>query len=155
MTLSLRPMTAEQLQDWLLWCLEDYAQDRMRSGESAELARANSAADNAKYFPDGEPAEGHLVNELVADGEVVGFLWIGPESTARDGAWWVWDIGVHSQHRGQGFGRAAMLLAEAEAKRRGGKELGLHVFGFSTVARTLYDSLGYLPTSITMAKTLS
>jgi len=155
MTLSLRPMTHDDLQHWLLWCLDDYAQDRMKSGESPELARANSEAANAKFFPGGQPLEGHLVNELVADGEVVGFLWIGPESPARDGAWWVWDIGVHSPHRGRGFGRAAMLLAEEEVKRRAGKELGLHVFGFNSVARGLYESLGYTPTSIRMTKPLA
>jgi ribosomal protein S18 acetylase RimI-like enzyme len=48
-----------------------------------------------------------------------------------------------------------MLLAEDEARKRGATELGLNVFGTNAVARHLYESLGYNPTSIRMAKKLS
>ncbi|WP_411731667.1 hypothetical protein [Paeniglutamicibacter sp.] len=47
-----------------------------------------------------------------------------------------------------------MLLAEQKAKSAGAVELGLNVFGYNTGARKLYESLGYEPPSIRMAKPL-
>jgi ribosomal protein S18 acetylase RimI-like enzyme len=47
-----------------------------------------------------------------------------------------------------------MLLAEHEARDVGATELGLNVFGSNTIARHLYESLGYAPTSIRMLKRL-
>jgi ribosomal protein S18 acetylase RimI-like enzyme len=56
--------------------------------------------------------------------------------------------------RGRGFGRAAMVLAEQEARRGGARRLGLNVFGTNTVARSLYESLGYEITELQMSKEL-
>ena len=47
-----------------------------------------------------------------------------------------------------------MLLAEAEARRRGFDRIGLNVFGGNEVARNLYRSLGYTENAIVMSKTL-
>ena len=48
-----------------------------------------------------------------------------------------------------------MLLAEDQVKTMGGRELGLNVFGFNTVARGLYESLGYETVAIRMSKRLA
>lgn len=64
------------------------------------------------------------------------------------------DIVVDAEHRGNGFGRQAMILAEGYARSQGAETLGLNVFGFNTAARGLYESLGYETTSIKMRKTL-
>lgn len=50
---------------------------------------------------------------------------------------------------------AAMRLAEEQVLARGGDRLGLNVFGPNTVARSLYDSLGYRVTATNMSKDLS
>lgn len=47
-----------------------------------------------------------------------------------------------------------MLLAEQEAAARGMTSLGLNVHGQNTVARSLYDSLGYQVTAQQMKKVL-
>jgi ribosomal protein S18 acetylase RimI-like enzyme len=47
-----------------------------------------------------------------------------------------------------------MLLAEAEARRRGYNRIGLNVFGGNDVARKLYRSLGYAENAIVMSKTV-
>jgi len=86
-----------------------------------------------------------------APAEVVGFLWIAPQSEGSD-AWWVFDIAVEENHRGAGYGRAAMQLAEKAAAEHGASTLGLNVFGYNTVARGLYDSLGYETTAVQMRK---
>ncbi len=79
----------------------------------------------------------------------------GPQQPAdQPGAFWVWDVSIEEAHRGMGYGRAAMELAEAEALSRGASELGLNVFGHNQVARHLYESMDYTATSINMKKDL-
>jgi ribosomal protein S18 acetylase RimI-like enzyme len=45
-----------------------------------------------------------------------------------------------------------MRLAEDEARARGMTSLGLNVHGQNTVARSLYESLGYEITALQMKK---
>ena len=42
---------------------------------------------------------------------------------------WIYDIHVEDTHRGRGYGKEAMLLAEAEGRRRGLGRITLNVFG--------------------------
>lgn len=67
---------------------------------------------------------------------------------------WVFYVEVDEARRGSGLGRAAMVLAEEDARAHGATELGLNVFGPNTVARHLYESLGFEPTAINMVKQL-
>ena len=68
--------------------------------------------------------------------------------------WWVWDVMIDEQFRGQGFGRQAMTLAETLARREGALTIGLNVLGHNHVARELYASLGYTVTAMQMRKPL-
>jgi ribosomal protein S18 acetylase RimI-like enzyme len=52
-------------------------------------------------------------------------------------------IAVRAPDRGRGLGRAMMLALQAEARRRGATILRLRVDADNTVARNLYESLGY------------
>jgi ribosomal protein S18 acetylase RimI-like enzyme len=65
---------------------------------------------------------------------------------------WVYDIGIEAAFRGLGYGRAAMRLAEDEARLRGMTSLGLSVHGQNIVARCLYESIGYPVTELQMRK---
>jgi GNAT superfamily N-acetyltransferase len=154
-------MTSQEMAGWLAEQRREYIASRVASGEPAPIAEASSAASNARLFPDETPAEGHDVFVLVdtmntddAEAADVGFLWIGPYPDDRANAMWVWSVAVEERHRGRGLGRAAMLLAEDEARRRGATELGLNVFGFNDVAIGLYHSLGYETSSVQMRKLL-
>ena len=91
---------------------------------------------------------------MLAGDEPVGTLWLavpGPDDPTMA---WVYDIEIEPAYRGRGYGRAAMLLAEAEARARGMASIGLNVHGQNTVARSLYDSLGYATTALQMKKAL-
>jgi ribosomal protein S18 acetylase RimI-like enzyme len=66
----------------------------------------------------------------------------------------VYDVHLRENARGRGYGRAAMLLAEDEARRRGCPRLSLNVFGRNEVARGLYRSLGYEENAVAMSKSL-
>jgi ribosomal protein S18 acetylase RimI-like enzyme len=47
-----------------------------------------------------------------------------------------------------------MRLAEDQARAAGASQIGLNVFGHNTVARHLYEALGYETTAVLMRKDL-
>jgi ribosomal protein S18 acetylase RimI-like enzyme len=153
-TLSLRAPAPEELSAWRRTSHETYVAERIAAGESPEVAARVAAEQSEALFPGGSPAEGQHVFRLQVGDEPVGWLWLGRAPEPAPDAWWVYDLQVDPAHRGRGHGRAAMLLAEREARTRGGRELGLHVFGRNTVARRLYESLGYRTDSVRMSKPL-
>jgi ribosomal protein S18 acetylase RimI-like enzyme len=154
--LTLRPMTRAEFDEWLPRQLAGYAEYTAASGAMPEAdAREKAERDTARAFSAGFSTPGQLVFRVLAEGVPVGSLWLGvpgPDPDPRMA--WVFKIEVAPEQRGRGYGRAAMLLAEAEARARGMTSLGLNVHGHNTVARTLYDSLGYDVMALQMKKPL-
>lgn len=138
---------------WLATTLEGYTQQRISAGSTPDEAQA--AADRWKdtFVPNGEPAHGLLAGHVRSDGDVVGSLCLGPREVGSPD-WWVWDIEIRTERRGEGLGRRAMLVAEELAAANGAQTLGLNVFGHNTVARSLYESLDYETMTIQMVKRL-
>jgi ribosomal protein S18 acetylase RimI-like enzyme len=153
-TLRLRPMTSEEFDAWLPLQVAGYAEMIANSGAMPpEAARAKAVADTARVLPLGLASPGQLLFRVTAADAAVGSLWLGvpgPDPDPRMA--WVYDIEVDAAYRGHGYGRAAMRLAEDEVRSRGMTSLGLNVHGQNTVARTLYDSLGYQVTTQQMKK---
>ena len=155
MTVSQRPLPPERMPAWIQRSADEYARDLVALGRSAADAQRVAEAGMAESFPDGRPRPGHAVLDVLDEtGAPVGYLWIGPADGDDPGAWWVWDVLVDEDRRGQGHGRAAMLLAEDYARSHGARSLGLSVFGFNVAARRLYESLGYATTTVKMSKPL-
>jgi hypothetical protein len=68
------------------------------------------------------------------------------------GSFWVFYVRIEEAHRGKGYGRLAMELAETEVRSRAASELGLNVFGHNQVARRVAHRFiqmgaGSLPTA--------
>lgn len=155
MTIELTPVAAERFSAWLERSRDEYAADLVAAGETPESALRHAAEALARAFPGHAPADGQAVFYLTdGSGKAVGYLWLGHDSAGDPTSWWVWDVVVDPEHRGQGYGRAAMQLAETYAQARGARTLGLSVFGFNATARALYESLGYETTSVKMRKRL-
>ena len=155
MTPSLRPMTADEASAFAANLLEPYIEERIASGEQPDVARRTAVGQTESLFPGGTPAPGQLVFRVIDDaGTDVGSLWIGPRAPDRPEFFWVWDVAIDEGQRGKGMGRAAMRMAEDEARAHGATELGLNVFGHNAVARRLYESLGYETTAVNMRKSL-
>ncbi|TFD56682.1 GNAT family N-acetyltransferase [Cryobacterium sp. Hh38] len=156
MTVTLQRILTSEFPAWLDRSCTEYVSDLVTQGGSHEEAQRRAVESMARLFPDGAPSPGnevfHVMNEA---GAAVGYLWIGQDVSADPGAWWVWDVVINVDQRGQGFGRAAMLLGEEYAHSHGAQSLGLSVFGFNTGARGLYNSLGYETTSVKMLKKLT
>ena len=151
---NLLPMPVEEMPEWIASIKAEYIVSRMTAGESPAEAKAAADTSFEQQFPNGRQRKHHLVFNVVADDEVVGYLWIGPQTNGDASKWWVWDVEIYERFQRRGYGRDAMLLAEHEARLAGAIELGLNVFGYNVRARKLYESLGYESTSIRMAKHL-
>jgi GNAT superfamily N-acetyltransferase len=137
-TVSLRPMRPDEFPDFLEASKRSYAEGIATHGDrTAEFARQKWEEDHAAVLPNGLDTPGHAIFVVEADGERVGVLWLAEREVGGRRVYYIYYVEIESAHRGKGHGRAAMLLAEDEARRRG-----------------LYRSLGYVETSAQMAKDL-
>jgi ribosomal protein S18 acetylase RimI-like enzyme len=153
-TVTLRRIRADEFEPWLRSAQAGYEESRrVHGGLSAETAQRRAAADVAALFPDGKPSDEQLVYVIEADGERVGELWVAERDGPDQGRLlWIYAVEVDARHRGRGYGRAAMVFAEEEARRRGLAGVALNVFGGNDVARGLYRSLGYAEVGVYMQK---
>lgn len=149
----LRPMREDEFERWLPTMRDDYAEDMIVNGGLAEeRARDKAVNDVERLFPGGRPAPDQSVFVIEADGRPVGDLWVAAREGDVQDVLWVYDVRVAEAERGRGYGKAAMLFAEEEARRRGFDQIGLMVFGGNDVARSLYRSLGYAENAVFMTK---
>jgi GNAT superfamily N-acetyltransferase len=150
-----RPMRDDEFAAWLPLMRERYAEDMIRdAGLTPQEARSKAEADVERLFPGGEPSPDQTVFVIEADGEPAGDLWLAERDDSLQRCVFVFDIRLDESQRGKGYGRAAMLFAEEEARRRGHDTVALNVFGGNEVARNLYRSLGYEERAVAMSKRL-
>ena len=149
----MRPMRDEEFAAWLPLMRDRYAQDVVRDfGMSPDRATAKAVADIERLLPGGSlPAE-HSVFVIEADGEPVGDLWLAERDDTSEPSLFVCDIDVDEPYRGRGYGKAGMVFAEDEARRRGLTRIALYVGGRNEVARNLYRSLGFEENAVAMSK---
>jgi ribosomal protein S18 acetylase RimI-like enzyme len=154
MAVTLQPMPPDDVGPWLEQSKADHIADRVDTGEEPETARRNTNAISERLFPGGVPAEGQFVFLVTEDATPVGSVWLGAGEDDRPDVWFLWSIEIEVAARGHGLGRQAVRLAEEFARRRGAGKLELNVFGNNSVARSLYDGLGYRISTIQMSKVL-
>jgi GNAT superfamily N-acetyltransferase len=146
---NLRPLRDDEFRDWDDAHRREYARGLV---EHAQLSPAEAAAkverDLAAVLPDGLATKGVHVWVAEAEGQRVGTVFLG----VRGADAWLYDITIAEAERGRGYGRAAMLALEHEARALGFDRLALNVWGGNEVARGLYRSLGYAEDSVHMHK---
>jgi GNAT superfamily N-acetyltransferase len=150
-------MRGDEYAGWLPAMREGYARSMIdHGGFSPDVATARAETQIEELFPGGGPAEEQIVFVLEADGEPVGELWLAEREDMSRGrpCLFVYDVHVDDAHQGRGYGKAAMVFAEEEARRRGLDRVVLNVFGRNEVARRLYRSLGYEENAVAMSKTV-
>jgi ribosomal protein S18 acetylase RimI-like enzyme len=149
------PVAGAEFAGWRAEVEEAYAVDLATNGGLTDAqARRKASSDTAALLPEGVTTPGHEIGWLQHAGERVGRLWVAERTVHGERMLFVYDVEVDIEHRGRGHGRAAMLLVEAIARRRGIDQIGLNVFGGNSVARSLYRSLGYVERAVTMGKHL-
>jgi ribosomal protein S18 acetylase RimI-like enzyme len=154
-TVRLAPMTQDEYDAMMTRLIPAYAQDHVAAGNwTADEALNRAKAQSAELLPNGVDTANVLLRTARNDsGEIVGRVWIGFRDEGRTAAW-IYEIEIDDAHRGGGYGRALLAVAEAEATHHGATSIGLNVFGPNQVARDLYTSAGYGITSIQMSKPL-
>ncbi|MGX1882075.1 GNAT family N-acetyltransferase [Streptomyces sp. NPDC055287] len=150
-----RPMSAGEFDTWLAHTKVGHVRSLTARGYSEEAARAKSDADHAAALSDGIATPDTYLGALVRDGAVVGTLWLALRHPhpGQSGAY-VFDVEVAGEYRGQGLGRALLLIAEREALAAGSDRIGLNVYADNTPALRLYEALGYAPLSYHLYKQL-
>ena len=155
MSLSLRPLPNDEFESWARRMRDGYAADMTKdAGVTPDKAAAMAASQMDALFPGQAPSPEQLVYVLEADGERVGELWLCDREDPTQRALFVYFVGIDPEHRGKGYGKAAMELVESEARRLGIDRIALNVFGRNEVARNLYRSLGYEENAVSMSKNL-
>ena len=122
-------------------------------GLDAQQAHRRARDGHVRLFPHGRPAPG--VHLLIAEDTdmYVGHVWVAqPAFQGSATTAYLYDIHVHEDHRGRGYGRAIMQAIEQWASSVGALRLALNVFGGNTAARTLYESVGYEITAVECAR---
>lgn len=151
--LRLRPLRRAEYRAWRREVTDGYAEEIEILGDTPHrAARSKARADMASILPDGLATPGHWIFALELADARVGRLWLAERMMDGRRVLFVYDLEVDERHRGRGFGRAAMLLAEAEARARGINRIELNVFGGNDAARALYRSLGYVERAVSMGK---
>lgn len=154
-TVRLRPITADEFPAFVAASKAGYAEGiEVHGGQTHDAALQKAEADFPAVLPMGLETPGHHIFIVEADGAAVGRLWLAEREMAGRRVMFVYDVTIEAEHQGHGYGRAAMQLAEGEARARGIGRIELNVFGGNDVARGLYRSLGYVETSAQMAKVL-
>lgn len=155
-TVRLRPVTPAEFPAFVAESKAGYAEGiEVHGGQTHEAAQQKAEADFPAVLPLGLATPGHHIFTVEADGTAVGRLWLAERELGGRRVLYVYDVSIDPEHQGRGYGRAAMSLAEAEARTRGIDRIELNVFGGNDVARGLYRSLGYVETAAQMRKDLS
>ncbi|MFB7555203.1 GNAT family N-acetyltransferase [Streptomyces brevispora] len=153
--LTARPMTPGEFAAWEERAIAAYAESLVTRGTSEATALEAARTSHARHLPDGLATEGAHLHLLIHDGEAVGHVWVA-RFEIHPGllVGYVFDVEVHEEFRGRGYGRALMLQAERIALAAGDERLGLHVVTANTAAVRLYESLGYEPSQYHLTKPL-
>jgi ribosomal protein S18 acetylase RimI-like enzyme len=152
--LRLLPMTEVEYATWCIESTDTYKNEIIKSGFTEAEAQKKAREDFERLLPDGLKSKDQFLFTINADSSWVGILWFGVRGAADNRKAFIYDIQLNESERGKGFGKQAMILLEDEVKKLGLKHIGLHVFGHNTVARSLYEKLGYETTNVNMEKKL-
>jgi ribosomal protein S18 acetylase RimI-like enzyme len=155
-SLRLTPMTQAEYDLWLPVQRAGYTQANIEAGLSPTQAEEKANADYKRLLPTGLTSPNQFLFTLRnEDGQSVGYLWYAIQGEEPKKKAFIYDIMIHDQQRGRGYGRITMQLCEESARAHNAKAIGLHVFGNNSVARRLYLSEGYEERNVIMEKVLA
>lgn len=140
--LAVRRLTEEEYPGWYAGEEAAYVADIVRAGAlTPEQAKTKSDEDFARHLPQGYLTPGHAFYALEAEGQVIGTGWVN--HGFLPGVTFGFSLEVYEEHRGKGYGRAAMAVGEWAARQGGDGALMFNVFGGNEVAMGLYEATGF------------
>ena len=152
---KLVPMTQPEYEAFLARLIPEYAADNVKAGywDEAE-ALEKSRKQTESLLPQGLQTRDHYLYTLYDGDEAVGLIWLRAETDRPKKSGFIFDVEIGEKFRGKGYGKQIMLLIEGKARELGLQSIGLHVFASNSVARNLYESIGYEVSSLNMIKNL-
>lgn len=150
----LRQMKLEELPVYRHIAITEYARDLAESRKcSLEEGLVRSTEQIDSTLSNGIDTPSNRLNIMTAEeGDIVfGYLWI----TVSEKTAWVYDIYIHPEWRGKGYGRAALEEMNRRLFSEGIVEIGLRVATNNGRAKKLYEKLGFEMTGFNLSKRLS
>ncbi|MFJ6211566.1 GNAT family N-acetyltransferase [Lysinibacillus sp. NPDC092081] len=153
--ITLKPMNQEEFKQYISYAIEDYAKDKIASGNWSEDKAIDLSRESfERLLPQNEKTENNHLFSIFHNDILIGMIWISQKAPTNPHEGFIYDFVIFEQYQGQGYGKKAMKEAEIIAKELGMNKIGLNVFGHNKIARGLYEKMGYEITNITMAKTI-
>ena len=152
--LRLRPMTDNEYATYCAASVPLLAEAESKAfGLDAAEARIRAAAAFERLIPNGLlAASAQRIYVIERDSVYVGVIWLELRNDNRDA--YVYDLIIWPEYRRLGYGRQVLLIMETLLREWGVGRVILNVFSHNTVARLLYESLGYSSRSHLMMKEL-
>lgn len=149
--ITLRPLNHDEFVAYRDSFIRDWSADLARVEDlSLEDARHEATRRTDASLTNGIATEGHHLFAILSGGARVGTVWF----SVTDGHAFLDDITIEESVRGQGHGRRALVLLEAEVQALGLDRIDLHVYRDNPRAISLYEQLGYRTTGLKMRKML-
>lgn len=154
MMISLRPMRANEYSAYLDYFIPDYAAEISANyGLSDIEARAQATRETDEDLPQGvETADQALLCIISGADTVIGYIWYRPDLAARSA--FISDFHILDSQQGNGYGKQALALLEAELAGSGITQIKLRVAADNKRAKHVYDVSGFRVTGINMSKTI-
>ena len=151
----LDPMTSEEYVAYHHDAVLAYAEAHV-SAQSwpAHGARQRAIDEYAELLPEGVATPGHHLYVARNGDQEIGMIWFAERPHGAGRVAYLYDIRIDADLRGQGHGEPLMRAMENEVRSAGLTAVRLQVFGNNSVARSLYQKLGYIETNVVMAKDL-
>jgi ribosomal protein S18 acetylase RimI-like enzyme len=153
----LRPMRAENFDAFFAAATASYAHDNVAAGRWSEGDALDLAVSETRTrLSQGIATDGHFLFEITPEdlGTTVGYVWVASLKRGSRSVAVIYQLLVLPEFRRRGYGRAALLEAEAFAQSSGYGSIVLNVFASNDAARALYASLGYQPVSMSLTKSI-
>ena len=149
-------MTQTEFDAFLERIIPEYAADNVKAGywdESEALEKSRKETNG--LLPQGLQTENHYLYTVYDEDQAVGIIWMRANVNRPTKSGFIFELWVDERFRGKGYGKQAMLLIEEKAREMGLQSIGLHVFAYNDVARSLYEKLGYEASSLNMKKNIT
>ncbi len=153
----LKPMTTETFAAFKQTSQSNYTANLVSIEEiPLEVAARYASEQFDRLAPNGLDTQCQLFFDVIetASRQPAGYLWLGTQNRFGRKVVSINDIAIKSTYRGRGLGKSLMKLVEEESRKIGVSRIRLHVFHSNEVAKSLYLSMGFVPTNLDMRKEL-
>jgi len=151
------PLLESDLVSYLEVAIPNYATENVKAGywsEEEALGKARDAISN--LLPEGVGSKSQYLYKIedAESGQSIGVIWLNVRVNALLPSGFIYDIEISEEFRGKGYGKQAMLAVEEKARELGLKSISLQVFAHNSVAKGLYEKIGYEIKSMHMTKVI-